>query len=133
MLHSIKHIILGREVARWIEDAGLPHWVVDRQSLRFLHANKAAIDMYGYSLREFRSLSLRQVRPCDHVKEFEKAYANPAPALRYKGVWTHRRKDKSLLLARVWSVDILYGKRQSRLTLLEDVTPLLMTDSWSPN
>jgi PAS domain S-box-containing protein len=36
----------------------LPTWVVDRGTLRFLEVNDAAVRQYGYSLNEFRGMSV---------------------------------------------------------------------------
>src|SRR5690606_38816953 len=45
----------------------LPLWVHDRETLRFLAVNDAAVRQYGYSRREFLSMTIEQIRPPEEV------------------------------------------------------------------
>src|SRR6266850_1783086 len=44
----------------------LPTWVLDRETLRFLEVNDAAVQQYGYSRDEFRNMSLLDVETVSH-------------------------------------------------------------------
>src|SRR3954465_1719029 len=41
----------------------LPAWVYDRDTLRFLEVNEAAVRTYGWSRPEFLALTIRDIRP----------------------------------------------------------------------
>src|SRR5207237_10802012 len=41
----------------------LPTWVIDRETLRFLEENEAAVRVYGYSQEEFRRMTILDIRP----------------------------------------------------------------------
>ena len=40
-----------------------PAWVYDRETLRFLEVNEAAVRSYGWSREEFLAMSIRDIRP----------------------------------------------------------------------
>ena len=48
-----------------------PMWVFDRETMRFLAVNDAAVEQYGYSKEEFLSMTLAQIRSP------EDAHGNP--------------------------------------------------------
>jgi len=44
-----------------------PTWVFDRETLRFLAVNAAAVRKYGYSREEFLAMTLKDIRPPEDV------------------------------------------------------------------
>jgi PAS domain S-box-containing protein len=53
----------SEERYRFLFDSNpLPMWVFDLETLRFLSVNKAAVNHYGYSEKEFLSMSLKDIR-----------------------------------------------------------------------
>ena len=42
-----------------------PMWIVDLETLRFVLVNQAAVKHYGYSYKEFLSITLEKIRPAD--------------------------------------------------------------------
>ena len=56
----------------------IPMWVFDRDSLRFLAVNKAAIRHYGFSEQEFLAMTIAEIRPEEDVP---KLLANTARRL----------------------------------------------------
>ncbi|HKF24531.1 MAG TPA: PAS domain S-box protein, partial [Candidatus Acidoferrum sp.] len=71
----------------------LPMWVFDLETLRFLQVNEAATEQYGFSEREFRSMTMRDIRPegdepalARHVEEWKQDGT-------HHGHWRHKRKD----------------------------------------
>jgi PAS domain S-box-containing protein len=104
-----------------------PMWVVDKETLAFLAVNEAAIAHYGYTRDEFLKMTIEDIRPKECVPELRR-YVNelrnqPAlPRLGSGGVWTHRRKDGTLIEAEIaWSIITFLGK-DAFLTLVDDVT-----------
>src|SRR5690349_1208902 len=71
----------------------LPTWVIDRETLKFLEVNEAAVRVYGYSQEEFKSMTILDFR-ADHEKIKMLGYlkANSGDGL-YRGHWRHRKKD----------------------------------------
>src|SRR5215813_5635950 len=66
-----------------------PTWVYDRETLRFLAVNDAAIANYGYSRSEFLSLTIRDIRPSEDAPALLKAVADVENGQRDVSTWRH--------------------------------------------
>lgn len=114
-----------RSYRRFFDSHPLPLMVFDLESLRFLAVNQAAVDRYGYSVDEFLSMQLPDIRPAEHVPELLRVMAEKlrTPGSNQKsGPWVHRCKDGSLIEVEVVGSEIEYAGRRARLTIVQDVT-----------
>jgi len=103
------------------EDNPLPMWVFDRQTLRFVEANHAAVVHYGYSREEFLAMTVADIRPPEDVARLKDA-VDRASGLALSGQWRHRLKDGRAIDVEVASHTISYGGRPAVLSALHDVT-----------
>ncbi|MCW0450297.1 hypothetical protein NB706_003131 [Xanthomonas sacchari] len=103
----------------------LPYWVFSVDSLRFLEVNQAAVRQYGYSREEFLAMDLRDLRPSEDAERLLQDVRKPREGFDAPSVWTHRRKDGSLLSVCIHSADLEFGGVPARLILAEDVTERL--------
>jgi diguanylate cyclase (GGDEF)-like protein/PAS domain S-box-containing protein len=100
----------------------LPMWVFDRETLRFVAVNDAALESYGYLREELLALGVLDIRPAEDVEAVQ-ALARLGATDHPQGlVWTHLRKDGSRLRAAIHTRDILFEDRPARLVLAIDVT-----------
>jgi PAS domain S-box-containing protein len=100
----------------------LPTWVLDRETLRFLEVNDAAVEQYGYSREEFRNMSLLDV---DHTEEKEKRvdhFRQWSGEGRYHGNWKHRKKDGKILEVETVSHELNHAGRRVRLVVAQDTS-----------
>src|SRR5580692_9351611 len=68
-----------------------PMWIFGADSRRFLDVNQSAADLYGYSIDEFRSMSLNDVQPEEDVQRFLEQLQDASKA---RGCsWRHRTKS----------------------------------------
>jgi PAS domain S-box-containing protein len=96
--------------------------VLDRETLRFLEVNDAAVQQYGYSRDEFRNMSLLDV---DHGEEKEKRiehFRQWSGGGRYHGNWKHRKKDGGILEVESVSHELNYAGQRVRLVVAQDVS-----------
>ena len=106
-----------------------PVWIVDRNTLRFLAVNEAAIQHYGYSETEFLKMNLREMRPCAELDKFHRAFQKAKPnLLREAETFTHVCKDGSKIDVKVVAHDIEYRGRAARIVLVVDVTEQLKAE-----
>jgi PAS domain S-box-containing protein len=70
-----------------------PMWIYDRETLRFLAVNDAAIAFYGYSREEFERMTLHEIRPEEELENFRSKVQSMRPGSNQLGVVTHRCKD----------------------------------------
>ena len=100
----------------------LPMWIYDCQTLKFLAVNEAAIQQYGYSEDEFRSMDIRDIRSADSALALQEHLDSMDPDLRSNGLWEHRLKDGSVIAVEVSGSAVSFGDRQARLILAHNVT-----------
>ncbi len=99
-----------------------PMWVYDDSSLRFLAVNQAAVDHYGYSRREFFSMTLKDIRPPEEaVRILSSVYGCTADIDR-AGVQQHSTKDGRIIVVEITDSRIEFEGRPASLMLLNDVT-----------
>lgn len=101
----------------------LPMWVFDTVTFRFLMVNAAALKIYGYSKAEFLHMSLKDIRPVEEVETFVRLVESKRELLSHAGIWTHIKKDGTLLHVEVMSHALpLDGGNQKRLVVIHDMT-----------
>jgi PAS domain S-box-containing protein len=104
-----------------------PMWVYDRETLRFLAVNDAAMAAYGYSRDEFFSMTIEDIRPRGDI-EAVRDEAEASRGLNHAGVWRHLRKNGEQLDVHVTSNDHDFAGRPARVVLALDVTEQLRAE-----
>ncbi|MBI1790039.1 MAG: PAS domain S-box protein [Acidobacteria bacterium] len=98
------------------ENAPLPEWVLDEETLAFLAVNQAAIQHYGYSREEFLRLTLLDIQHPD-------SSGKPASL----GPLRHRAKDGTTFDVEIASLAVTFDRRPARLSVVRDITDRLRT------
>src|SRR2546423_6359925 len=96
-----------------------PMWVFDRDTLRFLAVNDAAVVHYGYSRDEFLALSVLDIRPSEDVAGLVAQLA--APSRPGTSPWRHRRRDGTLIDVEISTTDLDFRGSRARVVLAKDV------------
>ena len=97
-------------------------WVYDRETLRFLAVNDAAVSRYGYSRREFQAMTIADIRPTEDVPAFQRFVDALTDKLTVSGDWRHRVRDGRILHVEIGSHPLLFRGRPARLVVARDVT-----------
>src|SRR5882724_7656884 len=100
----------------------LPTWVLDRETLRFLEVNDAAVQQYGYSRDEFRNMSLLDVDQGEEKEKRIERFRQWAGGGRYHGNWKHRKKDGKILEVESVSHELNYAGQRVRLVVAQDIS-----------
>jgi len=125
-LHSVR--ALGRNDERFrslFDDHPVPMYIFDRETLRFLAVNSAAIQQYGYSESEFLDMTIRAIRPNSEIARLESHLQrsdSAQPGRTMAGIWHHRRKDGSLISADISYHALNFMGRAAFFVLADDVT-----------
>ena len=101
-----------------------PMWIYDPQTLYFLNVNNAAITKYGYTLDEFKEMTIKDIRPKAHIEFLEKSLKERQRKKRdsYAGIFFHTLKSGETICVEIYSNDIEYEGRTVRLVLASDIT-----------
>ncbi|CAE6691797.1 sensor domain-containing protein [Paraburkholderia haematera] len=107
------------------DDHPVPMYIFDRETLRFLTVNAAAIQQYGYSESEFLAMTIRAIRPNGEISRLESHLQRsdvPHQGRTMAGVWHHRRKDGSTISADISYHALNFMGRAAFFVLADDVT-----------
>ena len=99
-----------------------PLWVFDRESLRFLEVNEAAVRQYGYSREEFLAMTIEAIRPPSEVPVLHESLRRAHVGLHAAGMWRHQKKDGSIIEVDATAHDVDLFDRPARLVSAVDVT-----------
>jgi len=100
----------------------LPTWVIDRETLRFLEVNEAAVRVYGYSPGEFKRMTILDFRTDEEkIKILNYLKANSGDGL-YRGHWRHRKKDGKIIEVETTVHELEYSGKRVRLIVAQDVS-----------
>lgn len=98
-----------------------PTWVFDRETLRFLAVNSAAVCNYGYSQEEFLARTIKDIRPPEDIpKVLENITQEDGKGS--AGVWQHRRKDGTIIDVEITSYSLNFSGRPAEVVVAVDIT-----------
>lgn len=107
-----------------------PMWVFDAETLAFLAVNDATVAHYGYSRDELSKMTIGDIRPADDNPKFDAQYALDKQSRATSAqVWTHVRKDGSLIQVEISAHAMDYQGRPARLVLAHDITARLQSQA----
>ena len=104
------------------ENNPAPMWVLDRDSLRFLAVNAAAVAHYGYSREQFMTMTVPDLRPADDRERFRGFLKGLAYDQFAENIGQHITADGSAIDIAVYSRALHYNGRAARLAVIHDIT-----------
>lgn len=104
------------------ESNPVPMWVFDRNTLRFVAVNQAAIRQYGFTEQEFLAKTVTEIRPEEDIPELLRDIAKRALGLHECGLWRHRRKNGTMIDVEIVSHPLDFHGIQSMLVAAHDIT-----------
>jgi PAS domain S-box-containing protein len=100
-----------------------PMWVHDRNSLRFLLVNEAAVRQYGWSRDEFLASSVTALAAPGDTRVLPDSGDHSAAGAATEAFETrHRTKDGRIIEVEVWTRSIDFGGQAAELVFALDVT-----------
>src|SRR5271170_725568 len=99
-----------------------PMYVIDRQTLRFLEVNAAAIEQYGFSREEFLAMSVTEIRPSEDIPRVLESIRGHDGPVAPKGHWRHSRKDGRLFDVQITGQSIPFAGHDAILVVAQDIS-----------
>ena len=106
-----------------------PMWIFDLRTGRILTANLSALNLYGFSQQEFGALNAKDLIARESSETFLADVAKPCSLLESRGIWRHRRKDRSCVDVEIMAVDMKFGDCPARLMFAESIGPRLRREA----
>jgi PAS domain S-box-containing protein len=101
-----------------------PMWIYDTYTFAFIKVNDAAVAKYGYSHKQFLSMSVLDIRhERDHPK-VEK-YVNDPTRLKNSGVWEHIKANGESMMVTIISHVVMFENKKCRMVLVTDLTDII--------
>lgn len=100
----------------------LPIWVCDADSFRFLEANEAAVQHYGYSRKEFLKLTAFDITSPEDHEELKRLLTTGRKTVHHRLLRKQVKKNSELIYVEVLTHLIKYKDRDSYLILANDIT-----------
>lgn len=100
-----------------------PMFVFDEETLQFLAVNKQAVEHYGWSEGEFLAMTVLDIRPVEDRGSTQCIiHWNTGVQESRIGIFSHTRKDGTVMAMEVCASSIRFAGRPARLCTLLDVT-----------
>ncbi|MBD1386168.1 PAS domain S-box protein [Mucilaginibacter rigui] len=99
-----------------------PMWIFDTDTLQFLQVNGAAIRKYGYTRSEFKSMTIKNIRPVSHVEDLLKTIEKIDPTTPSVSTVMHKTKNGKEFYSEVRCSNIVYQGKNERLVIARDIT-----------
>jgi len=102
----------------------LPKWIYDIETLRFLEVNESAVRHYGYSQDEFKSMTIRDIRPAEDLPRLMEDVEGirMSPDAYVDNSWRHIKKDGEIIDVELTAHGIEFGQRKARMVIVNDIT-----------
>jgi PAS domain S-box-containing protein len=101
----------------------MPMWTYDRETLKFLNVNNAAIQHYGYTNEEFLRLTILDIQPEEDKEKLKHLIAtrNSDSVLQHTN-WRHIKKNGEIINVTITSQVLKDVKQAPCLVIAEDIT-----------
>lgn len=99
-----------------------PMWIYDRETLRFVEVNDAALAKYGYTREEFLAMDLYAIRPEEDHERLRQNLQMSRPVYEHSSNWRHKLKNGRVIDVEVDSHILEWQGRPSVLVIAHDVT-----------
>ena len=99
-----------------------PAWVFNRQTLRVVAVNDAAVRVYGYSRAEFLSLTVDKLRPPEEWERLRVEVQDNVDGPEGRGRWLHTKKDGSVIPVEITRHPVTWGGAPAWLVVAYDMS-----------
>ena len=111
------------------ENNPVPMWVSNRETLRFLAVNNAAVAHYGYSREQFLAMSVPDLRPTGAREEFANFMRRLVDTQYRQNIGQHRKSDGTVIDVSICSQALLYAGQRARLAAIHDITQTKLVEN----
>src|ERR1041384_2687016 len=105
-----------------------PAWIFNRQTLRVVEVNDAAVRHYGYSHDEFLALTVDKLRSPEEWERLRAEVQDESDGPEQRGRWRHTKKDGTVIPVEVTRHAVTWGGAPAWLVVAKDVTELMTSE-----
>lgn len=107
-----------------------PMWVFDVLTRRFLVVNLAACQQYGYTLDEFKALTIDDIRPStEKIELHERLAKTDGHGSEEAGLWLHAEKSGRIRHVDITNEHMVYDGKDAVLVVAVDLSERIRTEA----
>ncbi|MFU8860482.1 MAG: PAS domain S-box protein [Cyclonatronaceae bacterium] len=110
------------------ENNPLPMWFYDRETLAFINVNDMAVEKYGYTRKEFLSMTIKDIRPAEDVPILLQTYRD-GENLHNAGIWRHMKKDGTVFQVEIIANPLVLNGKEVEIVLAYDVSEQIKAET----
>ncbi len=106
------------------EFSPIPMWVYDLETLSFVMVNKAAMGKYGYTLDEFLSMTIKDIRPTSEIPKLIDVVndSRKRNSFEFSGQFIHQKKSGEVFEVEITSTIVVIKGRKAELIAAIDLS-----------
>ena len=136
VIHDISDAVASRELLKESEEryrqifvlTPLPMFLRGEESMKFVDANDACLEMYGYTREEWLKLTVVDVQLPDERRRFEHEVGGLPDGKVERLHKKHMRKNGEAFDVEIFSYPTRFGTESVRLALVRDITDQLQAE-----
>ena len=105
-----------------------PIFIYDKENLKFLEVNNAAVKLYGYSRDEFLQMDLTDLYAPEDIQTLLDSFGDAASESRFSKPFRHRKKDGSNVLVEISKTSFNFNDREAHFNIVKDITSSFETE-----
>ncbi len=112
----------------FIKNNPQPIYIYEKDSLRFLDINEAALRLYGYSIDEFLQMDVTDLYTSEDIKSLLEFSQEIFKDGEFSKPFKQRKKDGSFIHVRISRINYQHEESEAYLNILEDVSTSFETE-----
>jgi len=105
-----------------------PIFVYDKENLRFLEVNDAAIKLYGYNREEFLQMDLTDLYAPEDIQTLLDSFGDEASEARFSKPFRHRKKNGSNVLVEISKTSFKFNDKEAHFNIIKDISDSIEKD-----
>jgi PAS domain S-box-containing protein len=119
----------GRMFEVLIQNNPEPIFIYDKENLKFLEANDAALNLYGYRKDEFLQMDLTDLYSSEDIQSLlDSPEREVIKEGKFQGPYRHKKKDGSSVYVLISKTPFKYADKNSEFNIIRDITEELNTN-----
>ncbi|QQS37414.1 MAG: PAS domain-containing protein [Ignavibacteriales bacterium] len=112
----------GRMFEVLIQKNPEPVFVYDKENLRFLEVNDAALQLYGYSREEFLQMDLTDLYTHEDIQTLLDSSSSAMKEGVFHGPFRHKKKDGTSVFVEISKTSFSFSGKDAHFNIIRDVT-----------
>lgn len=99
-----------------------PIFIYDKENLKFLEVNDAAIKLYGYHRDEFLQMDLTDLYAPEDIQTLLDSFGDESAEARFSKPFRHRKKDGANILVEISKTSFKFNEKEAHFNIIKDIT-----------